>query len=206
MGGLITLSRRAVLGGLAGLGASATGLALLSGCGLLPFQAESRVARVVYLGPTPEDTTPVLREGLRHAGWIEGQNLTFESHMAVGSEEWLPALLADMTEILGPRPAAVARELTKLFEEVRRAELGELAAHYAAAGHPRGEVVVVVGPPAKLSVSTDANLDEAIGEALSRLRLRDAVDAVAATTGMARRKIYARALQLAGKPFKDVPP
>jgi len=118
----------------------------------------------------------------------------------------LPALLADMTEILGPRPAAVARELTKLFEEVRRAELGELVAHYAAAGPPRGEVVVVVGPPAKPSVSTDANLDEAIGEALSKLRLRDAVDAVAATTGMARRKIYARALQLAGKPFKGVPP
>src|SRR5262249_48773366 len=65
----------------------------------------------------------------------------------------LPAALADMAEILGPRPAAVARELTKLFEEVRRAELRELAAHYAAAGPPRGEVVVIVGPPAKLSAS-----------------------------------------------------
>jgi 16S rRNA (cytidine1402-2'-O)-methyltransferase len=115
----------------------------------------------------------------------------------------LPAALDDMAEILGPRPAAVARELTKLFEEVRRAELGELAAHYAAAGPPRGEVVVVVGPPARLARSADADLDAAIGEALSKLRLRDAVDAVAATTGMPRRKIYARALQLAGKPPED---
>ena len=114
----------------------------------------------------------------------------------------LPAALADMAGILGPRPAAVARELTKLFEEVHRAELSALAVHFATSGPPRGEVVVVVGPPAKLSRSDDLNLDEAIGQALSRLRLRDAVDAVAATTGMPRRRIYARALQLAGKPAR----
>ena len=56
--------------------------------------------------------------------------------------------LADMATVLGPREAVVARELTKLFEETRRGTLESLAAHYADAGPPKGEVVVVVGPPA----------------------------------------------------------
>src|SRR5262249_41527684 len=59
----------------------------------------------------------------------------------------LPESLADMTAALGSRPAAVARELTKMFEEVRRGALDELAAHYIDAGAPLGEIVVVVGPP-----------------------------------------------------------
>ena len=67
------------------------------------------------------------------------------------SAKRLPATLADMAAVLGARPAAVARELTKLFEEVRRDDLAALAAHYAAAGPPLGEVVVVVGPPGPAS-------------------------------------------------------
>ena len=60
----------------------------------------------------------------------------------------LAASLADMAAVLGAaRPAAVCRELTKRFEEARRAPLSELAAHYAAAPEPKGEIVVVVGPP-----------------------------------------------------------
>ena len=55
--------------------------------------------------------------------------------------------LADMADMLGPRPAAVARELTKMFEETRRDTLDALAAHYAEAGAPKGEIVVIVGPP-----------------------------------------------------------
>ena len=58
-----------------------------------------------------------------------------------------PQCLADMAELLGNRPAAVARELTKLHEEIRRGRLADLAAHYRDAGPPRGEAVVVVGPP-----------------------------------------------------------
>ena len=65
----------------------------------------------------------------------------------------LPDALADLTAELGPRPAAVARELTKRFEEVRRGSLAELAAHYGQAGAPRGEVVIVIGPPARAALS-----------------------------------------------------
>ena len=107
--------------------------------------------------------------------------------------------LADMAAVLGSaRRAAVARELTKFFEEVRRATLGELAAHYLEAGAPRGEIVVVVEPPhAAAALGPDA-VDEALREALARVSLREAAAEVAASTGMPRRRIYARALQLRG--------
>ncbi len=110
----------------------------------------------------------------------------------------LPATLADMLSVLGPRPAAIARELTKLFEEVRRGDLASLAAHYSA-GPPRGEVVVVVGPPLVGNAPEADALDRALTKALVSLTLRDAVDQVAATTGLARRAVYVRALALTGK-------
>jgi len=108
--------------------------------------------------------------------------------------------LGDMAETLGDRPAAVAREITKLYEEVRRGTLHELGAHYAAAGPPRGEVVVVVGPPAaeRPAVSGDA-LDAQLTAALNSMSLKDASAAVAAATGLKRREVYARALALAGR-------
>src|SRR5215469_583515 len=105
--------------------------------------------------------------------------------------------LADMAAILGPRPAAVARELTKLHEEVRRDNLAALAEHYSVAGPPKGELVVVVGPPMP-ATATDAELDRALGAALARKSLREAVDEVAAVTGARRRQVYARALALKG--------
>jgi 16S rRNA (cytidine1402-2'-O)-methyltransferase len=111
----------------------------------------------------------------------------------------LAASLDDMAAVLGARPAAVARELTKLFEEVRRGSLSELAAHYAAAGAPRGEVVVVVGPPQDMTgEATDESLDRALGAALQEMSLRDAAAAVAVATGRPRREVYARALALLG--------
>lgn len=109
----------------------------------------------------------------------------------------LAASLADMSAVLGAREAAVARELTKLFEEVRRASLPELAAHYAAAGPPRGEIVVVIAPPAALPAADEEGVDAALRAALARASLRDAVAEVAGATGRPRRDVYARALALA---------
>ena len=116
------------------------------------------------------------------------------------SAQRLAALLADLAGALGPRPAAVARELTKLFEEVRRGTLSELAAHYAEAGPPKGEVVVVIGPPADSEAETldEAGLDAALRQALATSSLRDAVATVARLSGQPRKTVYARALTLVG--------
>jgi len=103
--------------------------------------------------------------------------------------------LADMAETLGDRPAAVARELTKLYEEIRRGALSELAAHYADAGAPKGEIVIVVGGPQEIAPS-EQDLDAKLVGALENLSVRDAAAQIAAETGMPKRDVYARALAL----------
>ena len=106
----------------------------------------------------------------------------------------LAAALADMAAVLGgDRPATIGRELTKRHEEVRRGTLAELAAHYAAAP-PRGEIVVVVGPPVEPAAPDTVDLDARLDLLLEQMSLRDAVAALAAETGLARRALYDRAL------------
>ena len=111
----------------------------------------------------------------------------------------LAASLADLAAVLGARESAVCRELTKKFEEVRRGTLSELAAHYDEAREPKGEIVIVIAPPAAESkvISSDA-LDKKLIAALASHTLKDATDAVVADTGMKRRDVYQRALALAG--------
>ena len=103
-------------------------------------------------------------------------------------------MLADAAQALGPRDAAVARELTKRFEEVRRARLPDLAAHYAT-HNARGEITVVIAPaPAE---ATDADdLDARLRAALAGHTLKQAVAEVTAATGLPRKQVYARALAL----------
>jgi 16S rRNA (cytidine1402-2'-O)-methyltransferase len=110
----------------------------------------------------------------------------------------LAETLADLALELGDRPAAVARELTKLHEEVRRGALDKLAAEYAGGEAPRGEIVIVVGPAEARPPIADEALDREIAERLATLSVRDAAAAVAARHGLPRRQIYARALALAG--------
>jgi len=107
--------------------------------------------------------------------------------------------LLDMSATLGVRNAAVCRELTKAFEEVRRGSLAELASHYEKAGPPKGEIVVVVSPPGDEAPLDDADIDSKIKAALKKLSLKDASAAIAAETGLPRKEIYARALALAEK-------
>ena len=116
------------------------------------------------------------------------------------SAQRLAAALADLSAILGARDAAICRELTKLHEEARRGKLDELAAHYETAGAPKGEVVVVVGPPANEATSvTDEEVDTALRAALAIMSLRDAADAVAGSLSQPRRTVYARAIALQKK-------
>jgi 16S rRNA (cytidine1402-2'-O)-methyltransferase len=103
--------------------------------------------------------------------------------------------LADMAEIMGNRAAAVARELTKLHEEMRRGRLVDLAAHYRRAGPPRGEAVVVIGPPER-SEPDQIELDQRLRGALSELGVRDAAAKLAAETGLPRAELYRRALAI----------
>ena len=98
------------------------------------------------------------------------------------------------------RAAAVARELTKLFEEVRRGTLFELAAHYASTGAPKGEVVVVIGSAGAEDQRDEQGLDDRLSKALIGHSLKEAVARVAADTGLPRRQVYARALELSGRP------
>jgi 16S rRNA (cytidine1402-2'-O)-methyltransferase len=105
--------------------------------------------------------------------------------------------LADLAELLGVRPAAVARELTKRFEEVRRGSLAELALHYRDAGQPKGEIVLLVGPPGP-AAAAPVDIDASLRLALATQSLRDAVAQIAAESGLSRREVYARALALQG--------
>lgn len=105
--------------------------------------------------------------------------------------------LSAMAKVFGDRPACVARELTKLYEETRRGSLSALAAHYSEADTPRGEIVVVVGGKSQDADTAEVpDLDGALEEALSRLSVKDAAAAVALQTGIARREVYSRALAL----------
>ena len=105
----------------------------------------------------------------------------------------LAECLADLATSFGDRPAAVARELTKRFEEVRRGPLPELAAHYAATA-ARGEITVVVGPAPEENDAED--LDGLLRRAMQGNSLKDAAVMVAGATGLPRKTVYARALDL----------
>jgi 16S rRNA (cytidine1402-2'-O)-methyltransferase len=109
----------------------------------------------------------------------------------------IAAALADLAAGLGPREAAVCRELTKLHEEVRRGDLATLARDYASADEPRGEIVIVIAPPQATEKLSADDLDTLLQQALARLSVKEAVAEVAAVTGQSRRDVYQRALALA---------
>jgi 16S rRNA (cytidine1402-2'-O)-methyltransferase len=102
--------------------------------------------------------------------------------------------LAALSAALGPREAAVARELTKLHEECVTGSLEELAARYADAP-PKGEIVIVVGPPGEVAQASDEDLDTALDEALQRLSPSRAAAEVAERLKVPRKRAYARALE-----------
>lgn len=107
----------------------------------------------------------------------------------------LAATLGALREGLGDRDAAVAREISKKFEETVTGTLSELAARYADAP-PKGEIVIVVGPPGEAEPAGEADIDEALREAMTRLSTSRAAAEVAETLGLPRREVYERALRL----------
>ena len=147
--------------------------------GFLPPKAGARSAEIARL------------VGMEAAG-LAATLIFYEAPHRVA--ETLAALAAGMG---AERPAAIARELTKRFEEVRRGSLAELAAHYAT-HEARGEVVLCVGPAPPPAEPTGDALDAALRAAMGRMTLRDAAATVAEATGLPRKRVYARALELAG--------
>lgn len=132
------------------------------------------------------------RERLTALATIPATMVFFESPRRVAD------MLADAQAILGPRPAAVARELTKLFETVKRGTLSALAHEFASLPTPKGEIVVLIGPPlARSDEALDQGaLDTQLKIHLAQMSLKDAVAVTVEKTGLPRRQVYSRAVQL----------
>ena len=145
--------------------------------------------RFFFVGFLPPQTVARQR-AIAEIGEVRATLVLMESAKRLG------ATLIDLAAGLGPRPAAVTRELTKLFEEVRKGGLDELARHYAEAGAPKGEVTLVIAPPEDAAPTAEADIDAALRTAMTRSSLKDAVAFVAAATQTPRRLVYARALAL----------
>ncbi len=130
-----------------------------------------------------------------HAAERAGLSATLIWHEA---PHRLAETLADMAEIFGStRPCAVARELTKKFEEVRRDTVGELAAFYATTP-PRGEITVLLGP-AEAEQTSEDDLDTTLRSLLETHSVKDAAALAATAAGLPKRTVYTRALELAAE-------
>jgi 16S rRNA (cytidine1402-2'-O)-methyltransferase len=157
---------------------------VLSGLPPLPF---------LVLGfPAPRQAARRAAFGVLRAAERAGLSATLIWHEA---PHRLRETLADMAAAFGDRPAAVARELTKRFEEVRRGSLPDLSRYYA--DEPvRGEITVLVGPPAE---QDPEDLDGRLRAALAAHSVKDAAALVRSATGLPRRLVYDRALALSGR-------
>ena len=107
----------------------------------------------------------------------------------------LTDMLTDIQAILGNRPMAVVREITKKFEEVRRGTVSELIAFYTENGEPKGELVLVIDRPDKAqSTWTDVQVAALITETLAHHSVRDTVQMVADMTGLPKQQVYKQVL------------
>ncbi|TNE59846.1 MAG: 16S rRNA (cytidine(1402)-2'-O)-methyltransferase [Alphaproteobacteria bacterium] len=112
------------------------------------------------------------------------------------SPKRLAASLRDMETVLGDRPSAVARELTKKFEEIRKGPLSELASAYEEEGAPKGEVVVVVDAPGESAEQSQEQIRDRLSALLNEVSLKDAVAEVTRESGWKRSDVYDLALGL----------
>src|SRR5947209_5329751 len=143
--------------------------------------------RFLFLGFLPAKAK-ARGEAIAEIAAVRATLLIYESGPRLGDT------LAALSERLRERDAAVAREISKLHEECVAGTLAELARRYAAAA-PKGEIVIVVGPPAEEPEATDGQLDTALDEALARLSPSRAAAEVADKLGVPRKRAYARALE-----------
>lgn len=172
--------------------------ALAQGSAVIPIPGASAVLAALAAAGLPTDRFlfagfPPPRSAGRRTLFAELKPLRATLVFYEGASR-LGECLKDMAEVFGPRPAAVARELTKLHETVVRAPLDRLAADPGLQA-PKGEIVVLVGPGGAEELS-EAEADAALAEAIGRLGPSEAAAEVAKATGLPRRELYRRAIAL----------
>ena len=143
--------------------------------------------RFLFAGFLPAKTK-ARRDAIAELADIKASLVLYETGPRLGDA------LADLAAGLGQRDAAVVREITKLYEESVTGTLSGLAEAYANAA-PRGEIVIVVGPPPDREASVE-DVDSALIEALSELSPSRAAARVAERLGVPKKRAYARALEL----------
>jgi 16S rRNA (cytidine1402-2'-O)-methyltransferase len=143
--------------------------------------------RFLFLGFLPAKAK-MRSETIEEVAGVRATLVLYESGPRLGDT------LAALDGALGDRDAAVVREISKLHEECVTGTLGELAERYAGAA-PKGEIVIVVGPPAEAAAASDEQLDSALDEALARLSPSRAAAEVAERLNIPRKRAYARALE-----------
>lgn len=146
--------------------------------------------RFLFLGFLPAKAK-AREDALREVAALRATLIFYESGPR------LCASLSAMAEVLGNRDAAVCREISKRFEETRTGTLTDLATGYADAA-PKGEIVVIVGPPGEAPAASADDADAALREALTRLPVAKAAGEVAKRLGLDRRALYDRAVELKG--------
>ncbi len=107
----------------------------------------------------------------------------------------LLAALKDIEVVLGNREVAVIRELTKMYEQVKRARVLELIEYYEEAGQPKGEIVVVIAPPEQKALSEE-EIKNRLKEALDIMSTKEAASQVAEETGLSKKVLYEMALEI----------
>lgn len=174
------------------------------GIPVVPVPGPSSVLAALQLSGLPSDTFCFAgflppKSGQRRSRLHELEK-TPATLIVFESARRLAASLSDMAEVLGAdRSAAVCREMTKAFEESRRATLGELAAHYRAAGAPKGEIVVVIGPPSAGKTFSAEETDRLLRDLAGRMPASKAAAEAARATGKSKSDLYRRLVELKGR-------
>jgi 16S rRNA (cytidine1402-2'-O)-methyltransferase len=174
--------------------------ALKEGFRVVPVPGPSAVLAALTASGLPSDTflfggfLPV-KDGQRRSR-LEELKAVPATLVFFESPRRLADTLAAMSDVFGPRPAAVARELTKTFEEMRTGSLAELAARYAALEAPKGEVVVCVGPPAEKTAADAGDIDRLLLSLAAEMPASKAAAEAARMTGARKPDLYRRLMDL----------
>lgn len=174
--------------------------ALEKGIRVVPIPGASAVLAALTASGLPSDA-------FMFAGFLpvkDGQKRTRLSELVAVPATLIffksPRRLADtlvaMADVYGDRPAAIGRELTKTFEEMRTGTLPALAAHYAEAPTPKGEVVICVGPPAEQAPAAPADIDRLLLSLAAEMPASKAAAEAARMTGGQKPALYRRLLEL----------